>query len=254
MDVISLIVPCYNEGNRLDDEAFLSLVRSEENLRLVFVNDGSSDATADRLSALHAKEPRLTSVLTLQRNQGKAEAVRQGLRQVIEEGAVFVGYLDADLATPVSEVKRLCRIFRDGDNVVLLAARVSLLGREINRNATRHYLGRAFASIASAILTIKIYDTQCGAKLFRVTPALRAALDEPFLSRWIFDVELLGRLAVGTPGVPGVNISQVVEEPLMAWRDIPGSKLRPGHGVTAAGDLLRIALDLQRRRRLVRGR
>ena len=51
--------------------------------------------------------------------------------------------------------------------------------------------------MASLILHARVYDTQCGAKLFRRSAALEAALADPFLSRWSFDVELLGRMLIG---------------------------------------------------------
>lgn len=247
MSSVTLVVPCYNEGSRLDDEAFLSLVGGDEALRLLFVDDGSKDDTAQRLAALAARSPRI-STFSLDRNQGKAEAVRAGLRRALGEGAQFVGYLDADLATPVSEVGRLVGLLRAGTASVLLASRVSLLGREIQRKPARHYLGRIFASVASLVLRLTVYDTQCGAKFFRATPGLAAAIAEPFLSRWIFDVELLGRLMTGTATVPPLRVEEVVEEPLLSWRDVPGSKLRPAHAAAAARDMARIALDLRRRR------
>jgi glycosyltransferase involved in cell wall biosynthesis len=253
MQAVTLVVPCYNEGKRLDDEAFLSLVDADGALRLLFVDDGSKDDTAARLQALAARAPGRIAVLGLDRNRGKAEAVRRGLAQALDEGPAFVGYLDADLATPVAEVRRLLGLLRGGKAAVLLASRVSLLGRDIQRRPARHYLGRIFASAASVVLRLSVYDTQCGAKLFRATPALRAALAEPFLSRWIFDVELLGRLLTGTAEARPLDAGEVVEEPLLSWRDVPGSKLRPGHAAIAARDMARIALDLARRRRAVRG-
>jgi glycosyltransferase involved in cell wall biosynthesis len=244
---VTLVVPCYNEGSRLDDEAFLSLVGDDEGLRLLFVDDGSKDDTAQRLAALVARSPRI-SFFSLDRNRGKAEAVRLGLRRALDEGPAFVGYLDADLATPIQEVRRLVGLLRSGTAAVLLASRVSLLGRDIQRKPARHYLGRIFASVASMVLRLTVYDTQCGAKFFRATPALAAAIADPFLSRWIFDVELLGRLLTGNAQVPPLQVDRVVEEPLLSWRDVPGSKLRPGHAAIAAKDMALIALELRRRR------
>jgi dolichyl-phosphate beta-glucosyltransferase len=253
MNDLTLVVPCYNEAGRLDDEAFLSLARGPGGLRLLFVNDGSRDETGARLAALAAQEPRI-AVLELERNGGKAEAVRAGLQRALAAGASLVGYLDADLATPVEEVRRLAGLLRDGQAAVLLASRVSLLGRDIQRRAARHYLGRIFASVASVVLRLAVYDTQCGAKFFRATPALNAALVDPFLSRWVFDVELLGRLMIGGAGVTPLTSREVVEEPLRAWRDVPGSKLRAGHAVGAARDMLLVGMDLARRRRDLAGR
>ena len=242
-----LVVPCYNEGQRLQPEHFLRLVRDDAELSLLFVNDGSTDDTLTRLEGLAEQLPERIEVESLDRNRGKAEAVRRGLQQALSKGPTIVGYLDADLATPPSEVERLLNALRSRNVDVVLGARVCLLGRSIERSMLRHYLGRVFASAASLALGLRVYDTQCGAKLFRTTLALRAALDEPFLSRWAFDVELLGRMLVGSDQVPGMPPDRVVEEPLLAWRDVPGSKLRGGSAVGAAVDLVRIARDLGRR-------
>src|SRR5262249_59105570 len=106
-----------------------------------------------------------------------------------------------------------------------LGSRVKLLGRTIDRRIGRHYRGRIFATLASLVLDLPVYDTQCGAKLFRTSAILAAALSRPFRSRWSFDVELLQRLVLGFGGVPALAVREIVEEPLAVWRDVPGSKL-----------------------------
>jgi dolichyl-phosphate beta-glucosyltransferase len=248
----TLVVPCHDEADRLDPKSFLELLEASANIVLQFVDDGSRDGTERILLDLVRQEPARTNVLTLQRNHGKAEAVRHGMLAALERGALVVGYLDADLATPVDEVVRLATAFTERDVDVLLAARVALLGRSIRRSATRHYLGRVFASAASLTLRLQVYDTQCGAKIFRRTAALQAALSEPFLSRWCFDVELLGRLLIGTPDVPPLDPGRLLEEPLQAWCDVPGSKLDTAAKLGALLDLARVYRDLERRRRAAR--
>jgi hypothetical protein len=82
-----------------------------------------------------------------------------------------------------------------------------------------------------------VYDTQCGAKIFRATPDLRRVLQEPFRSRWIFDVELIARF-LQLYSAAGASVEgRIYEFPLHCWRDVPGSKLR-------AGDFARAILDL----------
>ncbi|HVQ26103.1 MAG TPA: glycosyltransferase [Planctomycetota bacterium] len=243
-----IVVPCFNEEARLDDTAFLSLVEPGD-LRLLFVNDGSRDGTETRLRALRDRRPERIDFLSLPRNLGKAEAVRSGMREALDRGAEIVGYTDADLSTPVAELRRLWSILGAAPRVqVLLASRVSLLGADIQRRAARHYLGRVFASLASLMLQLRVYDTQCGAKLFRRTPALEAALDEPFTSRWAFDVELLGRLAIGTATAPAIPVEAFLEVPLRTWVDVAGSKLRFTSMARTLVDLARVGSDLAKRR------
>lgn len=246
--MIEVVVPCFDEAARLDAEAF---ARFSGRARLLFVDDGSRDGTPALLEAIRARSPGEIDILTLPDNRGKAEAVRLGLSRAIERGASVVGFLDADLSTPPDEMLRL--IGSMGPEVeVLLGSRVALMGRRIERLAWRHYLGRVFATAASLVIAQPIYDTQCGAKLFRVTPLLRAVLEEPFRSPWIFDVELLGRMLVGMPEVGALDPTRIREEPLECWIDVKGSKVGPTAFARAPFELTRIALSLAARRRRVR--
>lgn len=248
MDRATLIIPCYNEARRLDPDAFDELL-ADDHVELLFVDDGSTDATREILERMAATRPGRVRVLALAQNSGKAEAVRRGLAAAIEAGrADLVGYLDADLATPASEIRRLLGVLRGNRAQVLFGARVALLGHAIERSAIRHYLGRVFATLASITLGLTTYDTQCGAKLFRVSPTLADAVGERFLSRWVFDVELLGRLLIGSATAPAIDVAEVWEEPLRAWRDVKGSKLAPRQMAKALLDLARIQRDLVRRR------
>ncbi len=251
----TLVIPCFNEAARLDAGALLSIVQGDVTTKLLFVDDGSTDTTLQALRELQRRQPERIDVLPLATNQGKAEAVRRGLLQALQvptapgaTSADVVGYFDADLATPPTELLRLLVLMRKGRFNILLASRVSLLGRSIERSPWRHYLGRIFASAASFILKLTVYDTQCGAKFFRRSDALSAALFQPFLSRWAFDIELLGRLLIGDATIPGVPAASVAEEPLLVWRDVAGSKLKAGHMASTALDVARIGRDLARRR------
>jgi glycosyltransferase involved in cell wall biosynthesis len=235
---VAIVVPCYNEEARLDHAELLRLAQARQELSLLLVDDGSSDGTAGALERLRAVAPERVAVHRLARNQGKAAAVREGLRLALERGAVVVGYVDADLSTPVDEILRLVRVIEASTAQVVLASRVRLLGRDIQREALRHYLGRVFATLASLTLRLPVYDTQCGAKLFRAGAALGVALEAPFRSRWIFDVELIARLAEGGPRAAPLPPAAFLEEPLRAWRDVGGSKLRARAMIRAGLQLL----------------
>jgi dolichyl-phosphate beta-glucosyltransferase len=241
-----VVVPCYNEAQRLDVESFATLARSDR-LRLLFVNDGSTDDTGRVLATLEDSTSNV-EVLDLPRNVGKAEAVRLGLARGVELRAPIIGYYDADLATPPHELLRLLDVLESrGDLSVVTAARVALLGRRIVRRRSRHYLGRVFATMAAVVLRLVVYDTQCGAKLFRVTPAFVAATATPFRSRWIFDVELFGRLLRGTDSAEPVPPSAFQEVPLWEWHHISGSHLGAREMARALLDLAMLEVRLNRR-------
>ena len=235
-----VVVPCFNEERRLDQAAFRSLATSGR-VRLLFVDDGSTDRTGDILARM-AEDSDAIEVFTLSANAGKAEAVRRGLLVALRGGATSVGYYDADLATPPHELLRLVQRLEDRPDLVgVFGSRVALLGSTIERSGVRHYLGRAYATVASMALGITVYDTQCGAKVFRVDDTVAAAVAEPFRSSWAFDVELLQRLLAGAAGAPGVGVHRFLEVPLETWRDVTGSKLRLVPAVRAFFDLLSLS-------------
>jgi dolichyl-phosphate beta-glucosyltransferase len=246
-----LVVPCFNEEKRLDRTAFVDFAKTDD-LTLLFVDDGSEDGTLGVLRELELKVPAKIGVLALEPNGGKGEAVRRGMLEGLRRGAKVVGYADADLATPPEELLRLWKKLEDGRLSVVVGSRVLFVGTQIERKVVRHLLGRVFATFAANIVKMPFYDTQCGAKLFRDTPALRAALDRPFISRWAFDIELLGRLRIGTQDVPGLSVADFREVPLERWIDIPESKLRMGGMVKTLADLARIDRDLARMRAAAR--
>ncbi len=243
----TIVVPCYNEAKRLDAEQFREFV-ADGLTGFLFVDDGSSDATGSILSQLAASEPERLGLLTLERNCGKAEAVRQGLIEALKESPVAVGYWDADLATPLSAIPLLSGVLEERPEVqVVLGSRVRLMGRQIDRYARRHYLGRVFATAASLILRLPVYDTQCGAKMLRNTDRLPQILREPFRASWTFDVELLARfLWSDPPGSLPDPMRTIYEYPLPMWRDVGGSKLHVSDYPRAVADLLTIYLSYAR--------
>jgi dolichyl-phosphate beta-glucosyltransferase len=237
-----IVVPCYNEAERLRTEAFRRFAAREPRVDFLFVNDGSTDGTLEVLRGLERESPQRFELLDLPRNRGKAEAVRAGLCAAFKSSADYVGYWDADLATPLDEIPRFAAILDGSPRVELVfGARVALLGRSVQRRPLRHYLGRVFATAVSLVLRLPIYDTQCGAKLLRRTPALAALFEEPFLVNWTFDVELLARLSRARRVAGGTPVAEAVyEQPLERWEDVAGSKVRPRDFFVAFFEVARI--------------
>ncbi len=236
---LRLVVPCYNEASRLKAQPFLQLVAANRSVTLLFVDDGSTDATPAILADIASGGGDRISVRTLSVNAGKARAVQQGVLAAFEEKPEFVGYWDADLSTSLDELQGFLDVLDAHPMVdIVMGARVRMLGRRIDRRPLRHYAGRLFGTAASLALGVAVYDTQCGAKIFRVTDAVRQAFREPFRSRWVMDVEILSRY-IAQVGQQEAG-ARIYEVPLQAWTDVPGSKLRLGPAVRALWDLFEI--------------
>jgi glycosyltransferase involved in cell wall biosynthesis len=223
----TIVIPCYNEADRLDIDCFVQYMAHGPACRFVLVDDGSRDDTLLVLDALRECDPAHFDVLPLERNRGKAEAVRRGVLMALERQPRYVGYWDADLATPLQAITAFRqRLDEDRQVQAVFGARVKMLGRKIDRRLTRHLLGRVFATGASITLGLGVYDTQCGAKLFRAGDATRKLFEKPFITNWIFDVELVARM-IQTLGGPAAVERAICEEPLWQWTDVDGSKVRP---------------------------
>ena len=234
-----IVVPCYNEALRLPVTQFRQFL-CKSDINFVFVDDGSTDQTVEVIEGLRAgKEDRIALVRS-PANQGKAEAVRRGINSALDQNAAYVGYWDADLATPLDAIPRFMSVFSERPDLnMVFGSRVKLLGRQVHRRAARHYLGRVFATVVSLMLRLPIYDTQCGAKIFRVRPDTRALFAEPFQARWVFDVELLARY-IRQIGSPDLAANRIYEFPLDAWEDIAASKVRGTDFFIALRDIARI--------------
>src|SRR5437868_13976704 len=99
---VSLVIPCYNEALRLDVQQFREYLARNSQTRLVFVDDGSTDATVAVLEQLRTGYEDCAEILRCGKNKGKAQAVRLGVTYALDNfQQEIVGYWDADLATPL---------------------------------------------------------------------------------------------------------------------------------------------------------
>jgi dolichyl-phosphate beta-glucosyltransferase len=236
------------EDEIADQDGVRNLI-DQPDVQVVLVGPSGDPSISGWAGALAQSRPGACTVVTVAAETSKAEAVRQGMRAAVGRGAEVVGYVSADFSSPVSEIVRLRDVMRSRGAAVVMGARVAMLGVDIRRSAVRHYLGRCFAMVASSILRTAIYDTQCELKLFRPSPALEGALATPFSSTVAFDVELLGRLLVGGPGIPPLGAGEIIEVPLKTWHGHGSSVTGPARALRAVRDLHAIASDLTARRR-----
>lgn len=189
-------MPCFNEGKFFKKEEYIASLKEESHVNICFVNDGSTDNTLVRLRELLEIFPNRIQIIDLENNVGKAEAIRQGvLNYKNTNQSEYIGYFDADLAFPLNQVRKFyIQLPENKHPSFIVGARVRLHGfTNVERPLMRHLFSRFFATIVSNILHIPIYDTQTGAKLIK-EDAAKALFLQPFISRWLFDIELIYRL------------------------------------------------------------
>ncbi len=225
---IAIVVPCYNEELRLPVQYWKDIVKTENKIKWLFVDDGSSDRTFEILQEVCHETP--SRAVRRLKNGGKGKAIRQGLLEMLETdpGLEVLGYLDSDGAFSKADIFRLAQISIDRTKNLpaekidaVISSRVSLSGREINRKSSRHYLGRLIATYMTRNWSDAPYDTQSGYKLFMNSESFRAAIKSDFSTKWFADIELITRI-----GIKNKGLLNIWEEPLLFWNDVDGSNIR----------------------------
>jgi len=238
MSKVCIVIPFYNEANRVDLSAFSDFLHQHADFSLILVDDGSSDNTHALLKESQNSIPERIQVLSLAQNSGKAEAVRQGILKAMQwQDFEILGYMDADLATPLEEALYLTSFFEDSSFQMIIGSRVKLFGWNIQRSLKRHYFGRVFATYVSNLFNLEIYDTQCGAKFFRSEIAADL-FESEFVSKWFFDIELFLRLRKEMGNE--LFAKSLKEVPLRNWIEKGESKLQLGDFLSTPIELSRI--------------
>lgn len=237
MKKICVIIPCYNEAQRLELEVFREFVGKEERFDFCFVNDGSQDNTSEVLRRAVELEPGRFLLVDNTDNRGKAEAVRSGMLYVSSLNRYnIVGYLDADLATPLEDLYLLAEVMDRKPGVCMtMGARLKRLGANVQRKAYRHYLGRGFATLVSMLYQLPVYDSQCGAKLLK-SELIPVGFSEEFRSSWLFDVELILRIREKY-----ADYDRIIHEvPLNTWVEKGDSRIKFKHLLKMPKELFNI--------------
>jgi len=243
--MFGIVVPCFNEAARWNSSYWAHLL-DEVPATFLFVDDGSTDETQEKIEQVTSGTT--SKCMSLSVNSGKAEAVRQGFLELLgDESVQAVGYLDADGAFGLTDIKRLQSLFEElvEDHLIdaLWSSRVALAGRDIQRSNRRHYIGRIVATLVSLGYGDIPYDTQSGFKLFQSSEYLRLSMEKPFKTRWLFEIELLARWQELT-GRP----MNIWEEPVEYWHDVPGSKIRGLEALRTLRELSIVKLEQRRLR------
>lgn len=226
---LEVLIPSLNEAGRLPT----TLARTAEYLQaqpysssLVVIDNGSSDQTVDLASQAVPGRVPVTVIGCAQR--GKGAAVRRGIRT---SQARFVGYMDADLATPIETLDLVLPLLEGGSPAVVGSRRVAGAVLTERQPLRRVASGTAFRMMAALVLR-EIADTQCGFKFF-AGDLVRGVARQLRVDGFAFDVELLWALTQH-----GVSVTEVP----VRWSDQQGSTLRMmTDGWRAVRDLLDLA-------------
>lgn len=221
-----IVIPCYNEENAISSIAYSRFLEQQPDASICFVNDGSKDNTLEVLKKLQQQFPEQIELLSLSKNSGKAEAVRKGILHCTSKSKFkYIGYLDADLATTLEEFM-LVKNHLENDVVFCFGSRIQKIGSTISRENSRFLIGRVIATFISNILDLKVYDTQCGCKVFTKEIA-KLLFQKEFISKWLFDVELFFRM-IRYFGKESA-LQKMNEIPLKSWIEKGNSKVKPSY-------------------------
>jgi len=164
--MISAVIPVYNEMESLGElHGELDEVAREHGyeLEIIFVDDGSTDESWEKIEGLVADDPRVRGV-RFRRNFGKAAALSAGFREARGE---FVFTLDADLQDDPHEMPQFLKQMESGLDVIS--------GWKQVRHDPWHKVGpsRVFNWLVGYLTKVKLHDHNCGFKCYR-----REVLDE----------------------------------------------------------------------------
>ena len=232
---LNIIIPCYNESMRLPFNKYLDFLKLNKQVKIIFVDDGSTDNTKNIVNKLSDKFPKQIKILSYKKNKGKGNAVRDGfLYAVRQKMSGNLAYLDADLSTSLEECELLSKKINDKIKFVF-GSRISKSNNIIKRKFHRFIIGRSIATIISSIIGVSIYDTQCGCKIMD-QKLVKMSFEKAFLSRWLFDVEIFLRLINFYGKDKFLEISR--EVPLKSWIDTEDSRVKFIHAPRIILDLL----------------
>lgn len=236
------IVPCYNEEKRFPYQQFLTFAKANPEVLICLTNDGSTDNTLAVLKGIEFECPENIIVYNLEKNSGKAEAVRQAMLFVHKNfKSQYIGFLDADLATTLEEWLQMAKYKEQHPQFgAIVGSRIQRLGAAIRRDDNRSIFSAIIKKFIQIILKARFQDTQCGAKIFNrmIVPFL---FGTAFKTQWLFDIEIFLRIQNKFGKTTLQN--GVLEFPLMNWTEVGDSRLKLKHMIKIPMQLSQLYFD-----------
>lgn len=230
MPNVSIIIPTYNEYNRIIPtlrKVVSFLERGRKDYEIIVSDDGSSDGTSDLIEREFRGKKNIR-VLRHSSNHGKGYVVREGM---LEAKGDFRLFMDADLSTPIEELDKLTTYFRLGFDVVIGSRAIADDEVEINKTVHRYLMGKIFNTLVSIFVIGGISDTQCGFKMF-TSKATHDLFSRQKLDGFSFDVEVL---------YLAKKLGYRIKEVPVSWADAKDSKVKLLHdSIAMAKDLFKV--------------
>lgn len=186
---LSIIIPAYNEEKTITDtirQLYDFLKATDLKFEIIVVDDGSVDSTATKVKEF-AMSRSMVKLVSYKKNMGKGEAIRQG---VLVAGGELILFSDADLSTPISEIKKLLPFIRNGYDIVIGSRRMRESFIAKRQPFHRRISGNILRLLVKVVLRLPFSDTQCGFKLFKKNVA-KSLFSKLVHKGFIFDIEIL---------------------------------------------------------------
>ena len=231
---LSVIVPAYNEEKRISEtlksiDSYLE--KQDYGYEIIVIDNGSNDATLEVVNNLAASRVENARAVSA-REPGKGGAVAFGV--TTQANGEYIMFMDADNATPISEIEKFWPAFKEGFNVAIGSR--YLEKSEVTRKQPfyRIALSRMSNILIQLLAVPGIHDTQLGFKVFS-----RAAAKDIFsritIFGWGFDMEVLT-----IARIKGYKIKEI---PVL-WREQGGSHVPLTAYVRSLFDLFKIKLQV----------
>lgn len=226
---LSVVIPAHNEEKRiektlLDVDQYLEKCGYE--YEIIVVNNNSNDKTVEIVQKLESTTVQNARMLS-ETVKGKGAAVRKG---ILESQGEYVMFMDADNATPVSEIEKFWPYLEQGVEIVIGSRYQDPSTVKIRQPLLKVILSRMSNILIQIVLIPHVKDTQCGFKAFKGTAA-RQIFRHVTIFGWAFDMEVLAI---------GLKLSYRIKEVPVSWEEHGGSHVPPRAYIEALIDLFRI--------------
>lgn len=239
----SIVIPAYNESAKIT--ASLTQVVNfmssyNDSYEVLVVDDGSEDDTVDKVEEYQRDHPKVR--LIRNPHKGKGPTVWKG---VMESKGKYIYLADADLSTPMEELKKMSTWLIDQDYDIVIASREGHGARRIDEPFYRHLMGRVFNFLVQLLALPGIKDSQCGFKLFKAKVAKEVfsrlsiygedAAEREKAYMGAFDVEML---------FVALRLGYTVKEVPVKWVYVETTRLNPvSDSINMLMDVLKVRLN-----------